>query len=143
MDRKERGGLDPPIERLPHLARAYKGQASEPRPREDADPETATHSYVGAGAVAWGYFEADDPDKRFCVLAGSGWRRATINPEAASYEAQRRVSEAQDELVTAGVLDESHMAFTRDHTFDNWSVATRIVSGKGSYSGAYNWQRLS
>jgi hypothetical protein len=34
------------------------------------------------------------------------------------------------------------MTFTRDHVFENWTLATRIVSGKAQYSGAYQWQLL-
>lgn len=34
------------------------------------------------------------------------------------------------------------MAFARDHKFENWNEATRIVGGQRSYSGAYHWQRL-
>ena len=57
----------------------------------------------------------------------------------ATYDAQRRVAEAQAKLIHDGVLDESGMTFSQDHVFDNWSVASRIVSGKGTYSGAYHW----
>ena len=34
------------------------------------------------------------------------------------------------------------MTFGRDHVFDDWSVATRIVGGKATRSAAYHWQRL-
>ena len=55
---------------------------------------------------------------------------------------QVRLSEAQDRLVSDGVLDQAGMTFSRDHVFDNWSLASRIVSGKGTYSGAYHWQPI-
>jgi hypothetical protein len=142
-DAVEGGSIDPPLQRLPPLERAYKGSASEARARTEADPDDATHSYVGAGVTAWGRFEGDEPDKRFHVLGGSSWRQATIDPEMATYDAQRRVAEAQAKLIHDGALDESGMTFSRDHLFDNWSVASRIVSGKGTYSGAYHWQRLT
>ncbi len=45
--------------------------------------------------------------------------------------------------MTAGVLDEPRMQFTRDHVFDNWTAATRVVSGKAQYSGGYHWQQLA
>jgi len=133
---------DPPLARMAPLAREYKGQAAEPRPRTAIDPPEATHGYVGAGAEAWGRFEADDPDKHFRVLAGSGWRRPVLNPQATTYDLQVKVGEAQEQLVDAGVLDAATMTFTRDHVFDNWTLATRIVSGKAQYSGAYQWQLL-
>jgi hypothetical protein len=133
---------DAPIPRMPPLAREYKGQASEPRARTTTDPPRATHSYVGAGAQGWGRFEADDPDKRFRLLAGSGWRKSVPRPEAPNYDTQIKLCNQQDQLVAAGVLDTATMTFTRDHVFDNWSMATRVISGKATYSGAYTWQRL-
>jgi hypothetical protein len=134
---------DAPIARMAPLAREYRGQAAEPRPRAAGDPVEATHGYAGAGAAAWGRFEADDPDKRFRVLAGSGWRKPVLNPEATTYDRQVEVGEAQDELVAAGVLDVDTMMFVRDHVFDNWTLATRVISGKAQYSGAYHWQLVS
>lgn len=133
---------DAPIPRMAPLAREYKGRASEPRSRTTDDPPQATHGYVGAGAQAWGRFEADDPDKRFRVLAGSGWRRPVLNPDAATYELQVKVGELQDELAAVGVLDAATMTFTQDHAFDNWTLATRVISGKAQYSGGYHWQPL-
>jgi hypothetical protein len=133
---------DAPIARMAPLAREYRGQASEPRPRAASDPAEATHSYTGAGAPAWGRFEGDDPDKRFRVLAASGWRKPVLNPEATTYDRQVEVGEAQDQLVAAGVLDTGTMTFPRDHVFDNWTLATRVISGKAQYSGAYHWQLL-
>jgi len=139
----EEGQLaDPPLDRMTPLAREYRGQAATPRPRTEEDPRPATHSYVGAGVVGWGRFEADEPDTRFHVLQGTGWRRATLNPEATTYNNQLRLSEAQDTLVEAGVLDEGSMTFASDHVFENWTLATRTVSGKSSYSGGYHWQPL-
>ena len=133
---------DAPIARMAPLAREYRGQASEPRSRTAGDPPQATHSYVGAGAQGWGRFEGDDPDKRFRVLAGSGWRKPVLNPEATTYDLQVKVGELQDELAAAGVLDAATMTFTRDHVFDNWTLATRVISGKAQYSGGYHWQLL-
>jgi hypothetical protein len=133
---------DDPIARMAPLAREYRGQAAEPRLRTAADPPEATHSYVGAGAEAWGLFVGDDPDKRFRVLAGSGWRKPALNPEATTYDLQVRVGELQDDLAAVGVLDAATMTFTRDHVFDNWTLATRVISGKAQYSGAYHWQLL-
>jgi hypothetical protein len=83
-----------------------------------------------------GRFEEDDPDKRFRVLAGSGWRKPVLNPEATTYELQVKVGELQDELVAAGVLDAATMTFTRDHVFDNWTLATRVISGRRSTPAA-------
>jgi hypothetical protein len=93
-------------------------------------------------AGAWGRFEADEPDTRFRALAGSGWRRPTLNPSAKTYDAQVRVGRAQDDLIVDGVVDEATMTFTRDRVFENWTTATRVISGKGQYSGAYHWQHL-
>ena len=134
---------DAPIARSAPLAREYKAQATEPRSRTADDPPTATHGYVGAGVAAWGSFEADEPDTRFRVLAGSTWRQPVLNPEATTYDLQVKVGEAQGELKAAGVLDEGTMTFTTDHVFDNWTAATRIVSGKAQYSGGYHWQLLA
>lgn len=142
VDVAEPQSTDAPIARSAPLAREYKGAASEPRSRSSEDPVEATHAWVGAGIPAWGHFEGEEPDKRFRVLAGSGWRRPVLNPEATTHDLQVKVREAQDELVAAGVLSESEMAFARDHTFDNWTAATRITSGKAQYSGGYHWQQL-
>jgi hypothetical protein len=76
------------------------------------------------------------------VLAGSAWRKPVLNPEATTYDLQVRVGEAQNELLAAGVLDDESMAFARDHVLDNWTLATRIVSGKAQYSAGYHWQEL-
>jgi hypothetical protein len=133
---------DDPIARMTPLAREYKGRAAEPRARISTDPREATHGYAGAGVIAWGRFEGDDPDKRFRVLASSGWRRPVLNPEATTYNAQVRVGEMQEQLVDAGVLDAGGMKFTCDHVFDNWTAATRVVGGRAQLSGAYNWQLL-
>jgi hypothetical protein len=111
------------------LAREYKGQAAERRPLSSEDPPDATHAYVGAGAEAWGRFEGPEPDKRFRVLAGSGWRRPVLNPEATTYDLQVKVNKVQGELLAAGVLDETTASFRKDHTFDNWTAATRVISG--------------
>jgi len=141
-DVAEPQSTDAPIARMAPLAREYKGPAAEPRPRTASDPADATHSYVGAGAEAWGRFEGEEPDKRFRVLVGSGWRRPVLNPEATTHDLQVKVSAFQDDLVVAGVLESSGMSFSRDHVFDNWTVATRVISGKGQYSGGYHWQLL-
>lgn len=114
-DVAEPQSTDAPIARSTPLAREYKGPASEPRARTADDPAEATHAWVGAGIPAWGRFEGDEPDKRFRVLAGSGWRRPVLNPEATTYDLQVKVGQVQDELVGAGVLDGSSMAFTADH----------------------------
>lgn len=136
------GNTDPPLGRLPPLARAYRGGAEHPRPRTVDDPDEATHAYVGAGAEAWGRFEAAEPDKRFQVFAGSGWRRPVLNPENTTYDRNLKVNEMQDRLIEAAVLDEATMSFKTDHVFDNWNLATQAVSGKAQYSGAYHWQLL-
>ena len=133
--------VDAPAKSAP-LARVYKAQAKDPRDRQEPDPAEATHAYVGAGIVAWGRFEADEPDTRFRVLAGSSWRPTVLNESQASYPRQLRVSNLQGELVTAGVLDAETLTFPQDHVFDNWSYAVWVVSGHGSYSGGYHWQLL-
>jgi hypothetical protein len=124
------------------LARTYKGAASQPRPRQMSDPAAATHAYVGAGVPAWGRFEADEPDPRFRVLATSTWRRPNLDLSQASYAHQARVASRQEPLIASGVLDSEAMTFTADHVFENWSQAVAVVSGKGSYSGGYHWQRI-
>jgi hypothetical protein len=137
------GATDAPLDRVPRLARAYRGQAAQARSRTDRDLEDATHAYVGAGILAWGRFEADEPDTRFRVLAGSTWRATTLDPNAATYDSQIKLKESQEELTRAGVLDAASMTFPADHVFDNWSMATRIISGKPTYAGAYHWQLLT
>jgi len=115
----------------------------EPRAREATDPPGATHSDVGAGLAAWGRFEADEPDTRFRVLAGRTWRRPILDPAQVSYKHQLRVAERQAPLIEEGVLDAHAMSFAGDYVFDNWSQAVGVVSGKGSYSGGYHWQRIA
>jgi hypothetical protein len=142
-DVAEPQSTDAPIARSAPLAREYKGAAADSRPRTPQDPVEATHGWVGAGLSAWGRFEDDEPDKRFRVLAGSGWRRPTLNPENTTYDQQVKVGEIQDGLVQQGVLDEPTMTFALEHTFENWTAACRVVSGKGQYSGGYHWQLLA
>lgn len=138
----EAAAIDAPLTRLMPLAREYRGRAAVPRKRVREDPADATHAYVGAGGGAWGRFEAAEPDKRFRVLAGGGWRRAALNPSAKTYEALVRVAAMQDSLVAAGLLDEATMTFAQDHVFENWGLATQAIAGTGRFSGAYNWQLL-
>ncbi len=133
---------DAPIARMTPLAREYKGPAAKSRRRDPDDPPLATHAYVGAGVEGWGRFEGDEPDKRFRVLAGSGWRHPVLNPEATTYDANLRVKELQDELAASDVLDSNTMTFASDHVFENWGIATRVASGKAQYSGAYHWQLI-
>lgn len=142
-DAVDLGATDAPLERVARLARVYKGQAAEARPRTDRDPDDATHSYVGAGIVAWGRFEADEPDTQFRVLSGSAWRAATVDRDAATNDSQIRLQQSQEELKQNGVLSMESVTFPADHVFDHWTAATRIVSGKPSYAGAYHWQLLS
>jgi hypothetical protein len=96
---------------------------------------------VGSGIQAWGRFEADDPDKRFRVLTGSQFREPVLNPENATYDQLVKLTELQDTLAGEGVLDPASMTFAREHVFDNWTRATRVVSGTG-LSGASHWQPL-
>ena len=133
--------IDKPIERTPFLARVYKGPVKDPRPVSEMDPPKATHAYVGAGLMAWGGFEGEEPDKRFRVLAGSQWRKPTLNPDATTYKRQVNVDMMQKELISQGVLDTASMKLTRDHVFRNWADATQVISGKPQYSGGYQWQR--
>ena len=79
----------------------------------------------------------------FRVLAGSAWRRATLDESQVSYKHQLRVDRIQRELLAAGVLDEITMTFAADYVFDNWRQAVIVVSGKSQYSGSYHWQLLS
>lgn len=134
--------IDAPIRRLPPLAREYRNRAAHPRARGSDDPAGAPHGYVGAGAVAWGSFEGDEPDKRFRVYSGSGWRRPVLDPEMTTHHLQLRVHEIQNGLVARGVLDEATMTFAEDHVFENWNLATQTISGKGQYSGSYHWQQI-
>ena len=79
-----------PIVRTPRLARVYRGAAEYPRPRAPTDPVGATHCHVSPAIPAWGRFEADEPDMSFRVLAGSAWRRATLDESQVSYKHQLR-----------------------------------------------------
>lgn len=135
-------GVVDPLKKIQPLARVYQGQARKPRARTDGDPPGATHSYTGAGIAAWGRFESDEPDTRFRVLAGSTYRKPTLDETQASYKHQARVAKLQSRLLEDGVLDDEAMTFTTDHTFENWSQAVVVVSGKGQYSGSYHWQLL-
>lgn len=139
---EEPESVGPTLERVPQLARVYRGGAEPLRPRHPDDPPHATHSYVAAGIPAWGTFEGAEPDTRFRVLAGSSWREPTLDPTQASYKAQVRVKKMQDALVAAGVLDTDSKTFLKDHVFDNWTHAVVTVAGKGQYSGGRNWQRI-
>ena len=129
------------IERPPKLARTYKGAAERPTRREPDDPAEATHRWAGATIRAWGRFEEPEPDTRFRVLAESGWRPAVLDPTHAVYRQQQRVADRQQSLIDAGVLDADKTTFSADHLFDNWTQAAHVVSGWGSYSGGYHWQR--
>jgi hypothetical protein len=126
------------------LARVYKGPAEAISERMDGDPASATHRWVHKAVNAWGRFEAPEPDTRFRVLAGSAWRAALTNPEYAPrvLKQQQRVAAAQRALVNEGVCDEATRTYTQDHVFDSWTRAAHAVSGVGSYSGGYHWQRL-
>jgi hypothetical protein len=141
-DVAEPESTDAPIARSAPLAREYKGAASNPRARTPDDPSNATHAWVSAGIHAWGRFLGEEPDKRFRVLSGSTWRRPVLNPDATTYDLQVKVAEVQTRLVGDGVLDEASATFAKDHDFDNWTAATRIVGGKAQYSGGYHWQLL-
>ncbi len=98
---------------------------------------------VMAGSPSWGRFETGEPDPRFRVLAGSGWRRPTLNPEATTYDLQVKVGQTQDQLIQTGVLDEATGTFLQDHVFDSWGLASGVVSGKAQYSGGRHWQPLA
>ncbi len=131
------------VERVPRLARVYRGRAAVPRPRATEDPAEATHANVIVRTPAWGRFEGPDPELPFRVLKGSSWRLGkTPDPSNVTYQLQIRVREEQQEFVDAGVLGGATHTFTRDHVFPNWTYAARIVGGVGQYSGAYNWQLL-
>ena len=145
-DVKDQTAIDLPLEKPTQLNRVYKGRVSEARPRQDGvDPEHATHRWLGLGLRAWGRFEGDEPDTHFKVFASSEWRAATPNPDAANFPAMQRVLDDQKKLIAAGVLTDDNVpgTFVRDHTFENWSTAARIVGGRATSSGAYRWQRLS
>lgn len=130
-------------ERVPPLARVYRGAAAKPRARTADDPSEATHAWVGAGIPAWGHFEGPEPDTRFTVLGGSHFRRPVLDESHVTYRRQQIVDEMQQGLAQAGVLDMDAGTFLRDHTFDNWFYASNVVSGKGQYSGSHHWQLIS
>lgn len=130
------------IERPPKLTRTYKGPAEHPTPRDPDDPRSATHRWAGGIVRAWGRFEGPEPDTQFRVLAGSGWRPAILDPSHAVYRQQQRVANRQQSLIDDGVLDVDAATFNEDHIFDNWTRAAHVVSGWGSYSGGYHWQRI-
>lgn len=131
------------VERVPQLARVYRGRAAEPRQRQDDDPSEATHSWASPRCAAWGRFEGDEPVVEFRVLKGSAYRPGkTPDPSNVTHDLQVRTRAEQQELIDAGVLDEATHTFTQDHVFRNWTHAARMVGGVGQYSGAYNWQRL-
>lgn len=92
---------------------------------------------------AWGRFEGPEPDTRFRVRGGSGWRPAVVDPSQTVYKQQQRVAAAQAALVAEGVFDEATHSLTRDHVFESWTRAAHMISGVGSYSGMYHWQRIS
>ncbi len=124
------------------LARVYKDAAAQQRFREESDPAEATHSWVGSRLIAWGRFEGSEPDTRFKVLAGSQFRRVTLDPGHATYEIHVNVDETQNALEQSGVLDFEQWIFVKDHVFKNWTRAAYAVSGKATYSGSYHWQRI-
>jgi hypothetical protein len=66
-----------------------------------------------------------------------------LNPEATTYDLHAKLAEQQDHLVGDGVLDAATMTFPCDHVFDNWTIATHVLSGKATQSGAYHWQLLT
>lgn len=124
------------------LARVYKGSAEKIAAREDSDPDDATHRFAGKTVHAWGRFEGPEPDTRFRVLGGSSWRPAILDPSHTVYKQQQRVATTQEALVADGVFDETTHSLTRDHVFENWTRAAHAISGVGSQSGMYHWQRL-
>jgi hypothetical protein len=124
------------------LARIYKGSAEKIAARDDSDPANATHRFAGKTVRAWGRFEDDEPDTRFRVLGGSNWRPAVVDPSQTVYKQQQRVAATQAALMREGVFDEGTHTLTRDHVFESWTRATHAISGVGSYSGIYHWQRL-
>ena len=129
-------------ERVPFLARVYRGGATRAWARRSTDPAAATHAVERAGLTAWGSFEADEPATAFRVYAGSFWRKATPETAVASRQRQVVVQERQDKLVRDGVLDEETMSVTEDHIFPNWSQAIQTLTGKAQYSGSYAWRMI-
>ncbi len=132
-----------PIEKVPLLARVYRGAAASPRTRTTDDPSDATHAWVGSGTKAWGAFEGLEPDTRFRVFKGSQFRRPTLDETQIAYKHQERVDKMQQALAGDDVIDLESLVFVKDHMFENWSRASVVVAGKGSYSGAYHWQLLA
>lgn len=131
------------IEKAPLLARVYRGAATNPRPRTPDDPPEATHAWVGSGTKAWGRFEGPEPDTRFRVFKNSQFRRPTLDESQAAYKHQERVEKMQQALAATTVVDLDSLEFLKDHVFANWSRASVVVAGKGSYAGAYHWQLLT
>ena len=129
-------------DRTPLLARVYKGGAALPRQRNPEDVPEATHAYVGSGTKAWGRFNGPEPEVEFEVLAGSHFRRPFLDNTQAAYGHQRLVETWQQELALEEVIDLSSLVFLKNHVFENWTRASKVVSGKGTYAGAYHWQRL-
>ena len=131
-------------EHLPKLARVYRGSAETPRDRGPGDPASATHAYVvPASLKSWGSFEGDEPNKAFRVLAGSSWRPAVPVGGPSTVASQLYQVSIQQGLIEAGVLDPETKTFNVAHVFENWTRAARCVSGIGTYSGSYHWQRLA
>ena len=131
------------IDKAPLLARVYRGAATNPRPRTPTDPPEATHAWVGSGTEAWGRFEGPEPDTRFRVFQGSHFRRPTLDETQAAYKHQERVEKMQQALAATDVVSLESLEFLEDHVFENWSQASIVISGKGTYAGAYHWQLLS
>ena len=130
------------VKKVTPLARTYKDRAAIPRERRDTDPQDATHAWVGSQIIAWGRFEGDEPDTRFRVLAGSQFRRATLEPSNVTYDIQLGVDETQRSLGEEGVLDFEKLVFASDYVFSHWTRASYVVSGKATYSGGYHWQQI-
>lgn len=128
-------------ERRPRYARVYLDGARSPRARTAADPEDADHAFAGP-VEAWGRFEADQPDTRFRVLAGSQWRAARPNAEHVQNRCHLSAQTRQEVLVEAEVLDPQTMTLTRDHVFPNWTEAAVVTSGIAQYNGSRRWQRI-
>ncbi len=132
-----------PIKKAPLLARVYRAAAEKPRPRSLEDPTEATHGWVGSGTKAWGRFEGSEPDTQFRVFKKSQFRRPTLDETQTAFKHQERVEKMQQALADAGAIDLDSLVFVSDHVFENWSRASVVVSGKGTYAGAYHWQLLS
>jgi len=130
------------VKKLTPLAREYKGTAAQPRARKESDPINATHGWVGSQTIGWGRFEGLEPDNRFTVLSGSHFRRATLNEANARNDLQVVVEQTQQELADRGIIDLTQLVFLSNYTFDNWTRAAYVVSGKGTYSGGYHWQPI-